>query len=115
MTRGSGEPRGVGYPIFPPTVAVWEKLRSCLVDRKEHASYDEARGWPIVGSIKQKKPNDVMPHTTKTLIYMGANSSRRSNESMVHRSKRQAERFRGKPWKPWKPWADSAAQRNYSR
>jgi hypothetical protein len=111
-THGSGEPRGGGYPIFPPTAAVWEKLRSCLVDRKEHASYDEARGWPIIGSIKQKKPDEVMPHTTKLLIYMGGNRSRRSNESLKLRSKKQAERYR---CKPWKPWADTAAQRKDSR
>ena len=110
-THGSGEPRGGGYLIEPPTADGWEKVRSYLEDPKnEHAPiHDEARGWPIVELIKQKKPTDVMPHTTKTLIYMGSNSSRRSNESRVYRSQRRADRFRAKPW------ADSTAQRNYSR
>ena len=108
-THGSGVPRYGGYPIDPPTADVWENLRSRLVDNipQKRPFYDEARGWPIFELIKQKKLTKVIPHTTKTLIYMGSKSSRRSNDSMKYRSKCTKKRFQQKPW------ANSAAQRNY--
>ena len=112
-THGSGEPRCGGYEIDPPTADVWENLRSRLVDdrpkKKKDPFRDEARAWPIFELIKQKKLTKVIPHTTKTLIYMGSKSSRRSNNSMKYRSKNARKRFQQKPW------GNSAAQRNYSR
>ena len=94
---GSGLIRGSGVMIPTPPHDHWPRVRKILLGEGKDAAFDgqndESYGWPIVQTIKEKKPSTVMPQTSKLCIYMGATQQRRSEEAKKHRKRALQERM----------------------
>jgi len=61
---------------------------------------DWSEKWPTVGEVKLKDSHTQDEHTTKTLVYVGSKTCRRSSESKDKRRTSENQGW-GKGGKPW--------------
>ena len=95
QSRGSGgssETRGGGVNVIASFNA-----QSYVGEKGKDAS----RGWPYIENVKQKEVKTVLPHTRKLLVFLGSNTSHRTQEAREARAHKRTERASACQDKAW--------------